>query len=313
MTDGSRPDRCDISIVICTHDRATVLEKSLSCLLSCDPPSHTAVELLVVANACQDDTLQMLDALQQSNASNFVIRVLVEPRPGKSRALNLAIQQSTAPVLCFVDDDQHVEVEFIQTVIRALGHSPDYGIICGFLMPEWDGTEADWVHEQGQYYIPIRAIPEYNKGPDIREIKPDEQQPSGGNITLRRSLLDRMPMHFDVDVGPQGRTLEGGEDHDFLLRARQQGGKIIYHPAIRQWHIVQHERLKTAYMLKKAFHRSYVSFQLHRAHRIKPYMIRSLLSHTLKCLFSFGHNRRFYYMIRIAAVSGEIKAAFDFK
>lgn len=303
----------DLSIIICTHNRVEVLRETLSCLSACTLPSAMTLELVVVANACTDTTHALLEQFtQQANQSLMPTRWITEARAGKSHALNAAIESTDSEALCFLDDDQHVEKDFIVALGHALKQHTDFEIICGYLMPAWDGTEAPWVHQTDPYRIPIRPIPEYNQGDQGREITAQDRQPSGGNISVRRSLLTRMPVAFDTDKGPHGRTHEGGEDHDFVKRARKAGARIYYDPRIRQLHILEHERLTWSYMMRKSYHRSYGNFLLYSAHGPRPYMLHLGGLHLLRAITSIDAKRRFYYWIRFAAVLGELKASFDY-
>ena len=302
----------DLSIIICTHNRVAILQETLSCISACTLPSEMSVELVIVANACTDETHALLEHFtRQGNQALMPMRWIIEAHAGKSHALNTAVDSTHSNALCFLDDDQHVEKDFIVALGHALQHHTDFEIICGYRMPAWDGTEAPWVHQTDPYRIPIRPIPEYDQGNQGHEITAQQRQPSGGNICVRRSLLSRMPVVFDTDKGPHGRTHEGGEDHDFIKRAREAGARIYYDPHIRQSHILQHERLTWSYMMRKSYHRSYGNFLLQNAHGPRPYMLRLSGLHLLRAITSIDSKRRFYYWIRFAAVLGELKASLD--
>lgn len=304
----------DITVVICTHNRAELLEKMLAVLSQADFTSMGNSEILVIANACKDKTSEILDhyagVFQRLSGPDF--RWLAEPVPGKSMALNLALRESRGDTLCFIDDDQYVVPTFFQALTDTLARHPEFEIFCGWMAPDWDGGEPAWVHETGKFHIGIRPFPEYDLGPNAFEIKPEHKLPSGGNISVRRCAFARVG-GFSTNLGPQGHNLMGGEDIDFVKRALQAGARILYDPAIRQKHAVEAERMATPYMMRKSYLRSLSNVMLHvdAPRGVRPYMILKLVQHALLALLSFRGSQRFYYLIRLAASFGELRGALN--
>lgn len=77
--------------------------------------------VLAVASACTDDTVAEIDRVAASDPR--VVR-LVNPLPGRSRAINLALEHlvreaSPCPVL-FTDDDVHVPRQWVRTLSNHL-------------------------------------------------------------------------------------------------------------------------------------------------------------------------------------------------
>lgn len=227
----------------------------------------------------------------------------------KSYALNTAIAQTDHAALCFIDDDQVVETGFIASLTAGLEANPDDSIICGRIWPAWDGSEPLWVHAKPPYAIPIRPFPEFDLGSESRRLDSGERRPSGGNITVRRRVFQRIG-GFSVELGPTGHNLAGGEDHDFLQRAVDAGFHIRYLPAVRQLHAIDAQRTRTWYILKKSFLRSRSSFLVDPpVSGPRPYMLRKILSHGLGAAVALNPDRRFYLMVRTAASVGDLMGA----
>ena len=303
----------DITVVICTHNRAELLGRMLDVLSRATFPGHAEIEILVIANACKDNTGQVLDRYAEifSTGARPGLRWLAEPVPGKSTALNLAIRESRGAALCFIDDDQFVAPTFFQALADALAQYPEYDLICGRMEPDWDGSEPSWVHETGRFRIGIRPFPEYDHGGAPLEITPDMKMPSGGNITVRRAVFERAG-GFSVDLGPQGHNLMGGEDIEFVRRALRNGARIMYVPTLSQKHVVEAERMATLYMMRKSYLRSlsHVMMEPAAPGGVRPYMLWKPTQFAMLALTSLGASRRFYYLIRFAAAFGELRGAF---
>lgn len=303
----------DIAVVICTHNRAPLLRQTLDTMARARRPDGVRAEVLVVANACSDETPALLSAAQMDPAwRDLPLRWIAEPRSGKSHALNRAIAETDAAALCFIDDDQFVDANFLPSLAEALHAHPEYGILCGRIRPAWDGSEPAWVHATGRYHIPIRPFPEYEFGDAPKEILAGHKLPSGGNITVRSEVFRKVGL-FSTELGPQGHNLMGGEDHDFIQRCLAQGVRILYVPGLRQLHALEPERMRTGYMLRKSYLRSLSARRMSGdpPRGLRPYLVIKPVRYGLSALFTLDANRRFHYLIRTAAALGELRAAMD--
>jgi GT2 family glycosyltransferase len=291
-----------------------LLGKVLDVLSQADFKGIGSCEILVIANACKDNTAEILDHYVEvfQQCARPPLRWLAEPIPGKSMALNMAIRESKGQTLCFIDDDQYVAPTFFRALSATLESHPEYEIFCGWMMPDWDGSEPAWVHESKKFHIGIRPFPEYDLGPVTLEITQDKKFPSGGNISVRRAVFSRVG-GFSTDLGPQGHNLMGGEDIEFVKRAQESGARILYEPTIRQKHAVDDERMATLYMMRKSYLRSLSNVMMNTEAplSVRPYMALKLGQYALLALFSLRGSHRFYYLIRLAAAFGELRGALN--
>lgn len=299
-----------LAVVICTHNRSGLLMQTISSLYESDYTGTAPVDIVVIANHCTDDTLDRLSEFKTDHVhAGLRLTWFEEALPGKSNALNAAIRETHHAALCFIDDDQLVDAHFLTALTEGLANHPAHGILCGRIAPAWDGREPDWVHERGRYFIPIRPFPEYDFGDTSKDIPIGHKLPSGGNITVRRWVFDQVG-RFSTNLGPQGHNLMGGEDHEFLTRCLAQGVRIRYLPTLRQLHAIEAERMRTGYMLRKSYLRSLSSQRMQGAapQGLRPYMLVKPVQYGLNALFTLNRNRRFYYLIRLAAALGELRA-----
>lgn len=309
----SATKKCDIKVIICTHDRMPLLRQTLDALQRAEPPQNTHVEILVVANACSQVTLTELTEAQGCWSSAQVSLHLIEvPKAGKSHALNEALSRLDARYACFIDDDQIVEPDFFCALVDAISRRPDHAMFCGWMLPAWDGSEPSWVHRRDEYMIPIRPFPEYDMGNVERDITPEMKLPSGGNIVMRHDVIASTGL-FSVVLGPTGHNLLGGEDHDYIRRALSQGYRLLYVPTLKQRHLLEHERMTTRYMMRKCFLRSYSSVIVHDdadGFRALPSMLRKGFFHGVRAMLSRHRDQRFYWLMRLAATAGELRGQF---
>jgi GT2 family glycosyltransferase len=301
-----------LQVLICTHNRAALLECALESLNACLRPADCEVSVFVVANACTDETVRYLEAYVHSQADlqRLPLRWIEEPRPGKSQALNTAIPQVSAEVIAFVDDDHRVDPGYLTAVCAAAHEYPDTDLFCGRILPDWDGTEPDWVHDQGQYRIYPLPVPRFELGTRAMPVTPGTATPGGGNLAIRRELYDRVGP-FLLELGPHGHDLGGAEDIEWVRRAIAGGARLHYIPDMLQYHYVDGERLTLRYVMAKAYERSAslirLSSELADRPRLPPYMIRKAGTYALFALTALTQRRRRFYLTRLAAAMGEIK------
>jgi GT2 family glycosyltransferase len=306
------PTPARLAVVVCTYNRSASLVDTLGSLWADGYAGPAPIDVLVVANRCTDDTLARLGEFERRHSQDRLrLRWIEEPQPGKSHALNAAIAYTHHDALCFVDDDQIAEPGFFAALIRGLGDFPDDDMFCGRIWPAWDGSEPSWVHAKAPYAIPIRPFPEFDLGGSSRRLEAVERRPSGGNITVRRRVFDRVG-GFSVALGPTGHNLAGGEDHEFLQRAVDAGFHIRYLPEVRQLHAIDAERTRASYILKKSYLRSRSSFLVDPpVSGPRMYMLRKIISHGLRAAAALDADRRFYLMVRTAASVGELMGAVE--
>ncbi len=296
-----------LTVVVCTHNRADLLKRTLDSLDAAARPDKP-VEVLVVANHCTDDTHRMLEARQAEPRGGSRMRWLPEPKKGKSHALNLALQEAQGELLAFVDDDQRVDEAFLRAICDAAQFAPDAGVFCGRLLPDWDGTEPDWVHETGPYRIYPLPVPEFDLGEQGLWLASDSPLPSGGNLVVRQSWINKIGP-FSTDLGPVGHNLGGAEDSEWLLRALKIGARLRYEPTIAQRHHVDPSRLSTGFLVRLAFSRTAAAVAIDEGRTqtgAPAWAYRKLAEYGLRTATALDSQRRRFYLMRCAAALGEI-------
>jgi GT2 family glycosyltransferase len=305
-----------LAVLIATHNRVELLERALHYLNEARRPAGWKVEILVAANACTDRTHRLLDRYIRTGAGlrapeqRLPLRWVAEPRAGKSHALNCAIALLDSDRTAFVDDDHRVDPSYFESVCRAAADYPDADILCGRILPDWDGSEPGWVHDEGPYRIYPLPVPRYDLGPRPIRSPQDLVTPGGGNLVLRTSLFERVG-DFSLAYGPVGRGLGGAEDHEWVLRAIAAGAVVQYVPDIVQFHYVDQTRLRLRYLVQKAYERSASAVRLMgtggRRRLVPPYMIRKVAEYGFAACTAPDEQQRRFYLVRLAASLGEIK------
>lgn len=297
-----------LTVLICTHNRAQLLSHALESLNTARRPTE-GTQLLVVANHCSDGTHELLDAYANEPGHRLPLRWIAEPVAGKSHALNRALPEVDTPLVAFVDDDHRVDASYLEAIRDAACDGLAADMFCGRILPDWDGSEPHWVHDQGRYRIYPLPVPRFDLGPAARPIDADIAVPGGGNLFMRTPWLARVGP-FATDLGPVGHDLGGAEDSQWVLRALRLGAKLQYEPAVLQYHYVDKSRLTLGYLMRKAYKRTASTVGLDAGVQTKgkvpAYVYRKLAGAAWSAITALQADRRRFYLMRSAAALGEI-------
>ncbi|NWG73307.1 MAG: glycosyltransferase family 2 protein, partial [Rubrivivax sp.] len=292
-----------LTVLICTHNRAELLDRALDSLQMAARPAHWDIDVLVAANACTDGTHALLERRRGASMAALPLSWFAEPTPGKSNALNSAMPRVSGDLVAFVDDDHRVDARYLVAVCEAADAYPHADLFCGRILPDWDGSEPAWVHDAGPYRIYPLPVPRFDKGDRPMELSAERGVPGGGNLFLRSPWLARVGP-FATDLGPTGHDLGGSEDLDWVLRALRLGARLQYVPGVVQYHYVDASRLKLGYLLRKAYKRTASTVRVDSSAGattgtgIPRYLYRKVAEYALKACTSIGSARRRFFMVR---------------
>src|SRR5258708_12184876 len=108
------PSSLDVSIIIATHNRSQPLRATLESMRH-QLLRQLNYEVIVVANACSDDTEEALAHF----ASTMVVVPLYLDRAGKSAALNQGMDVARGDLIVFTDDDVVLSENWIPDLSQA--------------------------------------------------------------------------------------------------------------------------------------------------------------------------------------------------
>ncbi len=243
-----------IDVIIPTFNRAALLERAVRSVLDARRNGSFELAVTVVDNNSTDDTAEVVARLADESPSGAqcCVRYLLEPRQGKSHAVNAALVATHGEIIALADDDQWMDAEWLNVIQRALGEGYDF--VTGPVDGEWQAAAPPWYDDR------LRGVLSLNSWGDRRIVYRDDESPrarsiSGGNVALRRSVLEKVGLCYHPDLGKTADTFAMGEDSELFLRLRQAGARGLYEPLMKVLHLVPRERLTKRYF--RAWHRGY--------------------------------------------------------
>ena len=192
-----------VTVVVPTRGRAAYLEVTLDSL--CRQRSRAAHELLVVDDGATDATPEV--------AERFGVRLI---RHGERRSLNAArntgIREARADLIAFVDDDVFAPPGWLDALVEGAGRHPEAEALGGPIRPRFEGHAPRGC---GREDPPITTL-------DLGGEDVEATMVWGANFAVRRSAMDR--------IGAFDESLDRahGDEEDWLLRLRAEGGRIVY-------------------------------------------------------------------------------------
>lgn len=223
-----------VSVLIPSHNRKRLLRKTLDSLQEVQPPSDTSVEVVVVANACTDGTLDMLSRLAATFP--YPLRYFNEEKLGVNFAKNRCLKEANGDVLAFVDDDVKFDCKWLKELTRVFEkYEPD--VVGGRIKLWWDVVdEPVWFDSR---LSPV--LGEYDRGEKVKEV--DLPSPHGGNLALHRRVYETIGK-LETGFQNDDNTFHRGSEVEYLQRAADAGYSGYYAPDALVYHWVKPQRIE---------------------------------------------------------------------
>jgi glycosyltransferase involved in cell wall biosynthesis len=231
--------RVDVTVAICTWNRASLLDQTLARLGELALPDALAWEILVVDNGSSDDTAEVL----ARRASGLPLRCAREERRGLSHARNRAVTQARGELIVWTDDDVQVDPDWLASYAAAARQLPQADFFGGPILPWFDGAPPAWVAAS----LPVigSAFALCDLGP-ARASFTAQRLPYGANFAVRAAVQRRHL--FDPALGRVGDELLSGDENELMRRMLADGHAGIWLPEARVRHLVPRERMTLDYV-----------------------------------------------------------------
>lgn len=229
-------NRPDITVVVCTFNRAEMLGDALRSLYSLATAGRFTYEVLVIDNASTDATPAAI--AQAARESAAPLWGVYEGTKGIVAARNRGVAEARGEWIAFFDDDQLADPRWLAELF-AMAQSRGCRLVGGAVHLQLpSGCDR-------QLAPMIRML----LGESIWSDQPLRYTtrigPGAGNLMLHRSVFDEIGL-FDAAVGSRG------EDTELFLRADAAGFAAWYAPAAIVQHVIPALRLETSFLTRLA-------------------------------------------------------------
>jgi glycosyltransferase involved in cell wall biosynthesis len=249
-----------LDVCICTHNPEPELFAIVLRALAKQTLAKSLYRVWAIDNASQPP-LAMSD-LALLTAAGVHCQLLSAPQLGLIYARNVAIDSTDCEWLIFVDDDNELSENYLETVVEIIAKHPEFGCFGGKLLLPSDTQYPHWM----QVMLPYLGIKDIGDT-ELFECANywGEWEPPGAGFIVRRTVLKSfqkrlatLPQTFSL--GRQGQGLLSAEDSAIARSAYELGLYCAYQPQLRLIHHIKPHRLKFSYLVRLLYGhgRSYV-------------------------------------------------------
>ncbi len=200
------PIEPNVSVVICTHNEAAVIDRRIKNVLEQDYPRQKLE--IVVVDSSTDSTADLI----QKHWKNDVTLLKQEVRRGKANAINLALEKASGEVILLSDAPALYDRDAVKNIVRNFADSR-VGGATGKYKPI--GEEKRVEHEEDLFWRFKNALRSLEGSVDSTTFF------SGDLCAFRKALITEI----DND------TL--ADDVNIAIRIRRKGYKAIYDPSAK--------------------------------------------------------------------------------
>jgi glycosyltransferase involved in cell wall biosynthesis len=237
-----------ISVILCTHNpRPSYLRRTLDALRQQSLPL-SEWELLLVDNRSEVPLADSLDLSWHESAN-----MIREEKLGLTPARLRGIKESRGDLLVFVDDDNVLDPDFLETALRVAHEKLFLGSWSGQCRPDFEEVPPEWTRR----YWGNLVIREFQEDRWSNLPRLSETMPCGAGLCVRRKvamhylgLNDSGQRGFQFDR--TGDSLVSGGDNDLAACACDLGLGAGLISSLRLTHIIPPERLTGDYLARLA-------------------------------------------------------------
>ena len=293
----SHPDT-SVSVIVCTHNPRH--DSFARCLagLGAQTLSRERWELIVVDNASTPELAGRPNLAWPANA-----RVIAEDRLGLTPARLRGIREAVGELLVFVDDDNVLDPDFLETALSVAGEKPFLGSWSGQCRPEFEQDPPEWTRR----YWGNLVIREFDADVWSNLPRLPATMPCGAGLCVRREVA-RQYLHLhetgarSFDLDRRGASLMSGGDNDLAACACDVGLGMGLIASLRLTHLIPRERLTEEYLTRLIEGISYSAVVLAHLRRsqdeLQSYAVR--WHEPMRAMLLRGPHRR----IRVASLRG---------
>lgn len=220
----------NITVAICTWNRADLLSKTLENMLRLKIDDSFSWELIVVNNNCTDGT----DKVIQAFVARLPIKRIFEPTPGLSNARNAAVCNAGGDYIIWTDDDVLVDSDWLLAYVRAFREWPGAAVFGGPIEPWFEGRAPGWLMEGWQIVADAFAVRDLGNEPIALSVA-GNLLPYGANFAIKMS--EQVRYLYDPKLGLSAGKILLGEETQVISSILFEGfeGRWVPDARVKHW------------------------------------------------------------------------------
>jgi len=245
----------DLSVIVCTLDRAKLLGKCLESLVKQECVPWT-FEAIVVDNGSRDETRELVEDLSRRHSH---IRYLYESQQGLSNARNRGAKASLGKYVAYIDDDAVACPGWCGAICETFEKDPDIrsrkvGGLGGPVEPVYELGRPPWMLPEMEKLYTVLDLG------NRAQLFGSSKGPLGANMAFLKEPLLANP--WNEQFGRKGRFY--CDETELLHRLAKQGYQMLYVPSMRVLHFVPSIRCTREWALSRFYAEGVSAFHVHR-------------------------------------------------
>ena len=230
-----------ISVVICTRNRAQLLERALASVAD-QEFARKDYEILVVDNGSTDRTQEVVNQFQDT-------RYLHEEQVGLCIARNTGWRAAKGRYVAFFDDDAIALPGWLAAIKDGFTSAPPLvGVIGGPVRPLWEQPRPAWLADEL-----VCSLTVIDWGPSDKLIDDvSHEWLVGANMAVPKSLLVEVG-GFHPWLDRVGNNLLSSGDVFLQKELKKRGYCCLYRPSMAVAHLVPAARLDQRWFLRRYY------------------------------------------------------------
>ncbi len=202
-------------------------------------------------------------------------QVIREERLGLTCARLAGAAATSGRILVFVDDDNVLAWDYLETVIRVFAENSQLGAAGGKSIPDWEILPPAWVME----FADKLALRDLGENVRIEQYSVETGYPArapvGAGMAISRAAWDVYSSSVaNASAAPADRTgqeLTSGGDNDIVMHIMRAGWHVGYFPQLVLTHLIPARRLTKDYLARLNYGISKSWVQVLGQHGIHPW------------------------------------------
>ena len=232
----------NLSVIICTYNRAESLRKTLDRLVSATIVPSLSWELLIIDNHSTDHTRDVCQRYQD----RIPLKYLFESQQGQSAARNRGIREAVGELLAFTDDDVDIDPNWMNALYAGAKQNPDAGFWGGPVYPRWEVPPPAWLVQHDPGLLNGLAV-HYERNIESPVLHKGEPSFIGANMMFRRQVF-QSGFRFCEKIGLKGTDQIRLDDTVFINDLLQAGCRGVYLADAKVFHRNSKERMTERYL-----------------------------------------------------------------
>ncbi len=235
----------EISVVVCTRNRAAQLEELLTSISRLRVPVGLDWEVCIVDNGSTDNTADVVEGFQ----NRIPVRLVREPVPGLSNARNRGVQEAKGRYICWTDDDVELDPEWLAAYAGAFETYPDAAIFGGRILPRLEQPTPSWFARLASKWPLTTLLAARDFGDQALPLGFNvDRIPWGANFAVR--AVEQRGVSYDPELGVSPAQRRLGEEAEVIFRIMESGASGWWVPEAVVHHIIPLRRQSRDYVVE---------------------------------------------------------------